>query len=50
MGTGTFTITSEDYDLPLEQYVPTAYINLRLPSEEELEHCPIIDITDEDKW
>ena len=32
--TGTFTITYGDYDLPLEQYIPTAYIHLiHLPEE-----------------
>ena len=49
-GTGTFIITFRDYDFPLKEYGPTAYICLRRPSEDELEHCHIIDITNEDKW
>ena len=49
-GTVTFTIASGDFDSPLEKYGLTAYINLRRPSEEETENCPIIDITYEDEW
>ena len=49
MGTVTFTITSGDYNFPLEQYGITAYINLRRSLEEEPEYCPIVYITDEDK-
>ena len=49
-GTVTFTITPGDFDLPLEKYVLTAYINLRRPSEEELKHFPIMDITYKNEW
>ena len=49
-GTGTFTITAGYYNFPLKQYGPTAYIHLRRPSEDKLEHYPIIAITDEDEW
>ena len=49
-GTVTLTITAGYFDFPLEKYGLTAYINLRRPSEEELEHFPIMDITYEDEW
>ena len=45
---GTFTISAGYYDFPLDQYGPTAYIHHRHLSEDELEHCPIIDIMGED--
>ena len=35
-GTCTFTITSGYYNLPMGQYCPTAYNNLRCPSEDKL--------------
>ena len=45
-----FTITDGYYDLHIEQYGSTAEIHLIRPSEDKLEHHPIIDITDEDEW
>ena len=33
VGTCTFTFTDRAYGFPLEEYGPTAYIQLRLPSD-----------------
>ena len=49
-GTDTFTITARYSEFPLKKYCPTAYIHLRQPPEEDLAHCPIIDITDEEEY
>ena len=47
-GTATFTITAGYYAFPIEEYGLTTYIHLRHLSEEKVEHCSIIYITDED--
>ena len=49
-GTGTFSITSDDSEFHLLQHGPTAYLPVRRPTEEELEHCTIVDITEEHDW
>lgn len=49
-GSGTFSITSDSHEFHLKQNGPTAYIPVRRPTDEELEHCPIIDITEENNW
>ena len=47
-GTGTFTVKAGDYGFLLEKHGLIAYINLRHPLEEELEHFPIMNITYKD--
>ena len=50
-GRGTFSITAGDNDeFHLKQNGPTAYIPVRRPTEEELAHCHIVDITEENDW
>ena len=49
-GTGSFSIISEEQEFHLERHGPTAYIHVRRPTDNELMHCPIIDITEEDHW
>ena len=46
----TFSIITEDNEFGLEQFGPTAFIQLRRPTEEELETLTPIDITSEDGW
>ena len=46
----TFSIIAEDNEFGLEQFGPTAFIQLRRPTEEELETLTPIDITSEDGW
>ena len=49
-GSSTFSVEAEDYSFPLQRHGPTAFIQMRRPTQEELDHCPIVDITDEDEW
>ena len=46
----TFSIITENKEFALEQYGPTAFIQLRRPTEEELEYLIPVDITSEDEW
>ena len=49
-GSGTFSIMSEENEFQLQQHGPTAYLQVRRPTIEELAHCPIVDITEEHNW
>ena len=49
-GTGTFSISADECEFHLQAYGPTAYLAVRRPTEEELEHCDIVDITEEHDW
>ena len=49
-GTSTFSIDVGEYNLPLHRHGPTAYVPLRRPTEDELNHCSIVDITEEEEW
>ena len=46
----TFSIITEETEIKLEQFGPTAFVQLRRPTEDELETLPILDITGEDEW
>lgn len=49
-GTGTFSISSGDTYLPLSSYGPTAFMQVRRPTAEELDTLQPIDLTDPDDW
>ena len=51
-GNSTFSIIADDTTFPLQQSGPTAYINVRRPTNEELDEQRdyIIDVTDENEW
>ena len=46
----TFSIITANHDLRLEQFGPTAFIQLRRPTDDELETLMPIDITGEEEW
>lgn len=47
----TFSITAcDNSEFFLRQHGPTAYIPVRRPTEGELSHCPIVNITEESDW
>ena len=47
----TFSIITGDHELQLEQFGPTAFIQLRRPTEDVLEIlAPVVDITGEEEW
>ena len=45
----TFSIIAADHDLRLEQFGPTAFIQLRRPTDDELKTLMPIDITGDEK-
>ncbi len=50
-GQSTFSLhTTDGTVFPFSKYGPTAYIHVRRPTQEELDHLPIIDITEEEEW
>ena len=46
----TFSIITGNHELGLEQFGPTAFIQLRRPTEDELDTLAPVDITGEDEW
>ena len=46
----TFSTITGDHELRLEQFGPTAFIQLRRPTEDELETLAPVDITGEEEW
>ena len=49
-GVGTFSVTADNQEFHLKSYGPTAYLPVRRPTDDELEHCDIVDITEENNW
>ena len=46
----TFSIIAGDDEMQLEQFGPTAFVQLRRPTDEELDSLTPVDITGEDGW
>lgn len=49
-GHSTFSITSDDTDMPLHRCGPTSFLHVRRPTEAELATLDVIDITSPDSW
>ena len=49
-GQTTFSLSTFEHAFQLQQNVPTACLQLRRPTNEEMDNLDIIDITDEHEW
>ena len=49
-GKSTFSVSTSEHAFQLQQNVPTACLQLRRPTNEEMDNLNIIDITDEHEW
>ena len=49
-GQSTFSISTSEHAFHLQQHVPKACLQLRRPTNEEMDNLDIIDITDEHEW
>ena len=49
-GQSTFSLHVQDKSFPFEAFGPTAYLQVRRPTDEELHSLPVLDITNEHGW
>ena len=49
-GQSTFSVSTSEHAFHLQQHGPTACLQLRRPTNEEMDNLDIIDITDEHEW
>ena len=49
-GQRTFSVSTSEHTFHLQQHGPTACLQLRRPTNEEMDNLDIIDITDEHEW
>ena len=49
-GQSTFSVSTYEHAFQLQQHGPTACLQLRRPTNEEMDNLNIIDITDEHEW
>ena len=49
-GQSTFSVSTSEHALHLQQHGPTACLQLLRPTNEEMDNLDIIDITDEHEW